>query len=150
MIRIQTEDFEVGSELAAMSAGNGRIGAVVTFTGLVRGGNGADDVQAIELEHYPAMTHRSLEQLEAEARARFDLIDVLIIHRIGHLPAGAQIVLVITSSAHRQAAFDGANFLMDRLKTTAPFWKSETRSGQKKWVDMKDSDIARADRWTTD
>jgi molybdopterin synthase catalytic subunit len=147
MIRVQVQDFDINAEISNLSARSGAAGAIVTFTGLVRGGSGPSDIEAIYLEHYPGMTERALQALEGQARARFDLQDVLIIHRIGQLAVGAQIVLVITISAHRQAAFDAANFLMDRLKTDAPFWKAEISAGKTHWVDMKDGDIARAERW---
>jgi molybdopterin synthase catalytic subunit len=148
MIRVQEEDFDLSQEVDRLLAGRTDVGAVATFTGLVRGGTAPGEISAIYLEHYPAMTVRELERLEAEARTRFDLIDVLIIHRIGRLAAGQRNVLVVTLSAHRKAAFEAAEFLMDWLKINAPFWKAEERDGQAQWVAMKDSDLDRAKRWT--
>lgn len=145
MIRIQHEDFDFGAEVAALQ-GEG-VGAVVSFSGLVRGQGPAGDISAIELEHYPAMTEKSLATIEAEARQRWPLLGVTIIHRVGHLPAGAQIVLVAVSAAHRLAAFEAAAFLMDYLKTRAPFWKKEWRGGEPHWVEAKASDQAAAARW---
>jgi len=149
MIRVfvQAEDFDTGAEVSRLASGGDSVGAAVSFVGVVRGESGGEKLLALQLEHYPGMTERALQALEDQARARYDLQDVLIIHRIGQLAVGAQIVLVITISAHRQAAFDAANFLMDRLKTDAPFWKAEISAGKTHWVDMKDSDIARAERW---
>lgn len=136
MIHVQTEDFDIGDEVAALTQGRSDIGAVVTFSGIVR------DV-ALELEHYPGMTERELARIEAEAQTRWKLQASLIIHRIGKLAPGDNIVLVITASAHRGDAFAAAEFLMDYLKTRAPFWK---REGEK-WVEAKASDDEAASRW---
>ena len=136
MIRIQTEDFDVSNEIAALTKGRSDIGAVVIFSGLVR------DV-TLTLEHYPGMTERELGKIEAEARERWKLQDVSIIHRVGELAPGDNIVLVITASAHRRDAFEAAEFLMDYLKTRAPFWKREGEN----WVEAKASDDEAADRW---
>ena len=136
MIRVQTEDFDVSNEIAALTKGRSDIGAVVTFSGLVR------DV-TLTLEHYPGMTERELGKIEAEARERWKLQDVSIIHRVGELAPGDNIVLVITASAHRRDAFEAAEFLMDYLKTRAPFWKREGEN----WVETKASDDEAAERW---
>jgi molybdopterin synthase catalytic subunit len=147
-VRVQTEDFDVGAEITAMTAGRGDVGAVVTFTGTVRGGTGEGDVAAMTLEHYPGMTERELERIEAEARHRWPLAGVTIIHRVGPLKPGDNIVLVVTASAHRQAAFESAAFLMDYLKTRAPFWKKEARAdGSGDWVDARETDDAAMERW---
>lgn len=146
-IRVQQEAFDTGAEAAALE-GEG-VGAVVTFSGLVRNRCALGEVSAIHLEHYPGMTERALEAIAAEAGERWPLLGVTIIHRIGHLPAGAPIVLVAVSSAHREAAFQAASFLMDYLKTRAPFWKKEWVDGVAHWVDAKASDEAAAGRWDT-
>lgn len=144
-VRIQTEDFDTTAELDALSAGRDDIGALVSFTGLVRGG----DVSTMELEHYPGMTEKALEEIEAEARDRWPLQGVIIIHRVGPLPPGARIVFVATASPHRAAAFEAAEFLMDFLKTRAPFWKKETTAEGARWVDAREADDAAAARWAT-
>ena len=145
-VRVQTEDFDVGAESRALQAD--AVGAIAMFVGTVRGLSSDNGVTAMTLEHYPGMTESELERIEAEARARWRLEDVTIIHRVGRLEAGDQIVLVGTSSAHRQAAFDAAQFIMDFLKTDAPFWKAEERDGKTSWVDARDSDSAARDKWT--
>lgn len=147
MIRVQTGDFDISAEIAALTAGRTDIGAIVTFTGLVRDLNDGDKVSSLELEHYPGMTERELARIEAEARSRWNLQASLIIHRIGKLEPGDNIVLVITASAHRGDAFDAAAFLMDYLKTRAPFWKREGDGTSSKWVDARDSDDTAAKRW---
>tara|TARA_R110000868_G_scaffold163559_2_gene395798 strand:- start:742 stop:1155 length:414 start_codon:yes stop_codon:yes gene_type:complete len=136
MNRVQTEDFDINDEIAALTEGRSDIGAVVTFTGLVR------DV-TLTLEHYAGMTERELDKLEADANARWQLQGVTIIHRIGTLHPADNIVLVVTASKHRKDAFEAAEFLMDYLKTRAPFWK---REGDE-WVEAKDSDDTAAERW---
>jgi molybdopterin synthase catalytic subunit len=136
MIHVQTEDFDIGDEVAALTKGRIDIGAVVTFSGIVR------DV-ALELEHYPGMTERELSRIEAEALARWNLQASLVIHRVGKLAPGDNIVLVVTASAHRGDAFAAAEFLMDYLKTRAPFWKREGEN----WVEAKASDDEAAGRW---
>lgn len=146
MISIQTEDFDTGAEIRALS-GNGQTGAVVSFTGLVRDLASHGAVTAIELEHYPAMTARSLQAIADQAAARWPLLGMRIIHRIGYLAAGEQIVLVVVASAHRQAAFDAAAFIMDFLKSRAPFWKKEYVNGEGHWVDAKESDESALTRW---
>ncbi|MBR9973234.1 molybdenum cofactor biosynthesis protein MoaE [Magnetospirillum sulfuroxidans] len=152
MIRVQADDFDPGAELAAFSAGNGKVGGVCMFLGLVRDYLGdepgaAANVRGMTLEHYPGMTERQLAAIEAEARDRWPLHEVLIIHRYGRLEAGARIVLVATASSHREAAFQSCHFLMDWLKTKAPFWKIEHTDGGDQWVAAKDQDDCAADRW---
>ena len=147
-VRVQTEDFDLGAELAALRAGRRDLGALVSFTGLVRDAPDGSTVSCLELEHYPAMTERALSAIEAEACARWPLQGSLIIHRVGRLEPGAQIMMVATASAHRQAAFEGAEFLMDYLKSRAPFWKKEHgAAGQAQWVDARDSDEQALARW---
>lgn len=136
MIRVQTQDFDIGAEIANLTRGRTDIGAVVTFSGIVR------DVE-LELEHYPGMTERELERIEHEAHARWRLQASLIIHRVGKLAPGDNIVLVVTASAHRGDAFQAAEFLMDYLKTRAPFWKREGEH----WVEARESDDEAAKRW---
>lgn len=144
-ISVQLEDFDIGSEINALKAGNLDIGAVVSFVGTVR--DLADGLTSMTLEHYPAMTMSELTRIADEAQSRWPLEGCRIIHRYGELYPGDNIVLVLTSSAHRQAAFDAANFVMDFLKTNAPFWKKETTSKGSKWVDAKDTDDAALKRW---
>lgn len=149
MIRVQQEDFDPGAELAAFAAGNGKVGGVCMFLGLVRDFMGEGEaVSGMTLEHYPGMTERQLEAIEAEARRRWPLEDALIIHRHGRLEPGDRIVLVATASAHREAAFDACHFLIDWLKTRAPFWKIEHTQAGDVWVEAKESDDAAAERWT--
>ena len=144
MIRVQDSDFDVGREVAALRAGRTDIGAVVTFTGCVRGDGG---LTAMTLEHYPGMTEKALERIEAEAHERWPLQASLIVHRYGRLAPGDNIVLVVTASPHRQAAFEAAEFLMDYLKTEAPFWKLEDGPDGAGWVDARISDDAAKARW---
>lgn len=151
-VRVQREDFDTAAELDHMTAGQTKIGAVVTFTGLVRDfaetqAAAAGAVQRMTLEHYPGMTQRQLETIVAEARQRWPLDDCLVIHRFGELAPGDRIVLVIAASAHRQAAFEACAFLVDWLKTKAPFWKLEEDGGQRRWVEAKSSDDEAASRW---
>ena len=145
-VRVQTDDFDVGAESRVLQADT--VGGIALFVGTVRGLSSDNGVTAMTLEHYPGMTESELERIEAEARARWPLEDVTIIHRVGRLIAGDQIVLVATASAHRKAAFDAAQFIMDFLKTDAPFWKAEERDGKTSWVDARDSDSAARDKWT--
>ncbi len=147
MIRLQTDDFDISAEVGRMTEGRADVGAAVTFTGLVRDMAGGASISSMTLEHYPAMAQKELEAIEAEARRRWDLIDCLIIHRHGELQPGDKIVLVVTLSAHREDAFLAAQFLMDWLKTKAPFWKKEATNDGAKWVAARDSDDAAADRW---
>ena len=144
-VRVQTEDFDVGAESRALQAD--AVGAIALFVGTVRGLSSDNGVTAMTLEHYPGMTESELERIEAEARARWPLEDVTIIHRVGRLEAGDQIVLVGAASPHRQAAFDAAQFIMDFLKTDAPFWKAEERDDKTSWVDARESDDAARSRW---
>ncbi len=150
MIRVQTEDFDIGAEIEALSRGRHDIGGVASFVGLVRDMAGDDKIGAMTLEHYPGMTEKQLAALEADARARWPLDDVLIIHRYGRLEPGARIVLVVTASAHRQAALESCQFLIDWLKTKAPFWKCEDTATGKRWVDARESDDEAAAKWGTD
>lgn len=149
MIRVQAEDFDPGAELARFAAGNGRVGGVCLFLGLVRDlvVAGGDGVSAMTLEYYPGMTEKQLAAIEAEARRRWPLEDVLVIHRHGRLAAGERIVLVATAAAHRAAAFEACQFLMDWLKTKAPFWKVEHTAAGDRWVAAQDADDVLAARW---
>ena len=147
MIKIQQQDFDVGAELAALSANRQDVGAVASFVGLVRDTTGPQKLSAMTLEHYPGMTERQLRQLEMDALKRWPLDRVLIIHRYGRLLPGDRIVLCATASAHREAAFEACAFLMDWLKTKAPFWKLEEIDGQIKWVKAKRADDAAAAKW---
>jgi molybdopterin synthase catalytic subunit len=147
MIRIQSEDFDAGAELKAMTEGRTDIGAVVSFVGLVRDLAGNANISSMTLEHYPGMAERQAADLEAEARKRWPIQDCLIIHRYGTLNPGDQIVLVLVASAHRGAAFEAAEFLIDWLKTKAPFWKREATSDGDAWVNAKEDDDKAADRW---
>jgi molybdopterin synthase catalytic subunit len=146
-VRVQSQDFDVAAEVDKLIAGRTDIGAIVTFTGRVRGDDGG--IVAMTLEHYPGMTETELERIEAEAAARWKLQASLVVHRVGDLEAGENIVLVVTASAHRHDAFEAAGFLMDYLKTRAPFWKKEiTASGEGAWVDARETDQQAAKRWT--
>jgi molybdopterin synthase catalytic subunit len=145
-VRVQREDFDLGAELAALRATAPAIGALVSFTGLVRDMGGA--VAAMELEHYPGMTEKALAAIEAEARGRWPLDACLIVHRFGPLAPGEQIMMVATGSAHREAAFAAAEFLMDYLKSRAPFWKKETGRDGTRWVAARDADEVALGRWT--
>ena len=145
-VRVQTDDFDVGVESRALQAET--VGGIALFVGTVRGLSSDDGVTAMTLEHFPGMTESELERIEAEARARWPLEDVTIIHRVGRLVPGEQIVMVGTASAHRKAAFESAEFIMDFLKTDAPFWKAEERGDETRWVEARDSDDAARDRWS--
>ena len=147
MIRVQHQDFDVGAEIAALRKGRTDVGAIAAFVGLVRDHAGGREVTSMTLEHYPGMTEKELARIEAEARERWPLQGCLIVHRIGQLSPGDNIVLVITLSEHRHAAFEAAQFLMDYLKTTAPFWKSEENGQKRQWVAPRDADDAAAERW---
>lgn len=150
MIIVQERDFEPGEEIAKLTDGRSDVGGVCAFIGLVRDFAGGDQVSEMTLEHYPGMTERQLEAIEKEAHARWPLEASLIIHRYGRLAPGERIVLVATASAHREAAFEACHFLIDWLKTRAPFWKKEAGPGGETWVEAKADDEARAQRWTTD
>lgn len=147
MIKVQEQDFDLQAEVAALIKGKTDIGGVVSFTGLVRDVSEGAKVAAMTLEHYPGMTQKQLAAIEAEACARWPLSASLIIHRYGRLLPGEQIMAVVTASAHRQAAFEAAEFLVDWLKTKAPFWKLESDGAQETWVEARDSDDAAAERW---
>ena len=147
MIRVQAEAFDVGVELTAFTAGRTDIGAVATFLGLVRDLHGDQGIAAMTLEYYPGMTERQLEAIEAEARRRWPLQDCLVVHRHGRLLPGEPIVLVATASAHRAAALESCAFLIDWLKTKAPFWKLEETGEGAHWVEARTEDDAAAARW---
>ena len=146
-VRVQTEDFDTGRELDALTRGRTDVGALASFTGLVRDANDGTRVSAMTLEHYPGMTQKALEDICAQAHSRWDLIDTLVIHRVGALQPGDRIVLVGVTSAHRGDAFTACEFIMDYLKTRAPFWKQVESVRGKTWVDAKQTDDALADRW---
>ena len=148
-VRVQTEDFDIGAEVRQLTRGRTDIGAVVTFTGIVRGteSEGAA-ITSMSLEHYPGMTEAELARVEAEALRRWPLQASLVVHRTGTLAPGDNIVLVVAASPHRHAAFDAAMFLMDYLKSRAPFWKKETGAdGEDHWVDARDCDAHATERW---
>jgi molybdopterin synthase catalytic subunit len=146
-IRVQNEDFDVSAELNKLSAHDKTIGAMVSFVGLVRDINEGQTIQAMSLEHYPGMTEKSLHEIAHEAKARWPLQGITIIHRVGALMPSEQIVLVITASRHRHAAFESADFLMDFLKSKAPFWKKENSAEGDHWVDARESDQIALARW---
>jgi molybdopterin synthase catalytic subunit len=146
VIRVQTHDFDIGAEIAALKAQRTDIGAIVTFTGTVRDQDGT--IGEMTLEHYPGMTEAELARIEQEAQARWPLQASLVVHRTGTLKPGDNIVLVITASAHRDAAFEAAKFLMDYLKTSAPFWKRESGPQGSRWVEAKANDEAARMRWS--
>jgi len=155
VVRVQIEDFDVGAELAALRLGKPEVGAIASFIGIVRdlnvvAGDAGSQVGSLTLEHYPGMTERSLEAICADASSRWSLIDLLLIHRHGTLRPTDQIVLVAASSAHRGNAFDACSFVMDYLKTQAPFWKKETTDRGERWVEARDSDDVAAARWKTE
>jgi len=147
-VRIQKEDFDVSVEIARLREGNPKVGAVASFVGIVRDLNEGDAVASLTLEHYPGMTEKSVEKIVTEARDRWDIYDALVIHRVGVLKPLEQIVLVVVSSAHRGESFKACEFLMDYLKTRAPFWKKEQTPDGGRWVDARASDDAAAERWT--
>jgi molybdopterin synthase catalytic subunit len=146
-VRIQTEDFDLSTEIAALRAGRAGVGAVVSFVGTVRDINQGTGVSSLTLEHYPGMTDKSLQEIVAQAKSRWQLEEVLVIHRVGPLLPLEQIVLVAVSSAHRGEAFEACEFVMDWLKTRAPFWKKEATPQGERWVDARESDDAAAARW---
>ena len=147
MIRVQRENFDLSAEIAALTRGKTGIGGVVSFIGLVRDVSDGVPVAAMTLEHYPGMTEKQLAAIELDACARWPLSASLIIHRYGRLDPGEQIMAVVTASAHRQAAFEAAEFLVDWLKTKAPFWKLESDGNAENWVAARESDDAAAERW---
>jgi molybdopterin synthase catalytic subunit len=146
-VRVQTEDFDLSTEVRQLRAGRPDVGAVATFIGTVRDINEGASVAEMELEHYPGMTEKALEDIVARARARFNLADALVIHRVGPLLPQEQIVLVVTLSAHRGEAFAACEFIMDYLKSEAPFWKKEQTPGGARWVDARVADDAALQRW---
>ena len=146
-IRVQAGAFDPGAEVNAMQAANAGVGAVVSFVGYVRDFNDGHDVAGMFLEHYPGMTEKALAGISAEAEQRWPLLKLEVIHRVGALEPGEPIVFVGVASAHRQAAFEACEFVMDYLKTRAPFWKKEHTADGPRWVDGRSSDHAAADRW---
>ena len=146
-VRVQEEAFDVGQELAALTSGCVDVGAVASFVGLVRDRNDGQGISAMTLEHYPGMTQSALEEIVEQAKSRWDLLDVLVVHRYGRLVPGDPIVLVLVSSAHRGEAFSACEFVMDFLKTSAPFWKKEVTPDGARWVDARETDAAAAQRW---
>src|SRR5215470_3334701 len=147
-IRIQKADFDVAQEIAALSKGRTDVGAVVSFTGICRGTEGSEPIAALTLEHYPEMAQAEIKRHAEEAIARWPLQGLTVIHRFGRITPGQNIVLVVTASKHRHAAFEAASFLMDYLKTSAPFWKQEESAKGKGWVEARANDDAAAARWT--
>jgi molybdopterin synthase catalytic subunit len=146
-VRVQREDFDAGHEIARMRDGDLGIGAIASFIGTVRDVNDAAPITGMTLEHYPGMTEAALEEIVADARRRFDIRGALVIHRVGALAPGDQIVLVVVTSAHRGMAFDACRYVMDILKTRAPFWKKERIPGGERWVEARASDDEAARRW---
>jgi molybdopterin synthase catalytic subunit len=146
-VRLQREDFDIGAEIARMTAGRTDIGAVASFTGICRGSEG---VVAMTLEHYPGMAEAEIQRHVEEARSRWPLSGVTVVHRYGRLQPGENIVLVVATSSHREAAFAAAEFLMDYLKVSAPFWKKEERAGGDGWVEARHTDAVAAERWTAE
>ncbi len=147
MIKVQQEDFDIGAEIAALTDGNHNVGGLAMFVGLVRDLAPQGKISAMSLEHYPGMTEKRLTEIAADAKARWPLEGVLIIHRYGRLEPGDRIVLVAATSAHRQAALDACAFLIDWLKTKAPFWKLEESAAGATWVDARESDDHAAAKW---
>ena len=146
-IRIQEKDFDLGAEIAALRKGDPRVGAVVSFLGTVRDMNEGSEIQELTLEHYAGMTEKALEEILSQAKSRWDIYQALVIHRIGPLLPEDQIVLVAVTSAHRGEAFAACEFIMDYLKTAAPFWKKEETPDGSKWVDARVTDAAAMARW---
>lgn len=149
-ISVQTHDFDIGREVEDLRVADGGIGAIVTFSGLVRDYHDGHEVSGLFLEHYPGMTENSLRDIATQARARWSLRGITIIHRIGELRAGDQIVFVAVASSHRSDAFAAGEFIMDYLKTRAPFWKKSLQSDGEHWVDARDSDESAAARWRSE
>ena len=149
IVRIQREPFDAAAEASKLTRGRNDVGALVTFSGICRGEEAGEPIAALTLEHYPGMAEAEIERHVEEAKARWPLMGVTVIHRHGRIAPGEDIVLVATASSHREAAFAAAEFLMDFLKTRAPFWKLVEKSGEKTWIDAKQSDDAAAGRWKT-
>lgn len=147
MIKVQQEEFDIGAEIARLTDGNSSVGGMACFVGLVRDVAGGDTVESMTLEHYPGMTERQLEKIEAEAHERWNLLDTLIIHRYGKLAAGDRIVMVATTSEHRRDSLESCQFLIDWLKTKAPFWKLESTSKGEHWVEAREEDRISEERW---
>ncbi len=147
-IRIQQADFDVAKEIAALTNGRTDIGAVVSFSGICRGSEGGDEIAALTLEHYPEMAEAEIKRHADEATSRWPLDGLTVIHRFGRIRPGENIVLVVTASKHRQAAFQAAEFLMDYLKTSAPFWKREESATGASWIEAREHDDAAAARWS--
>jgi len=148
-VRIQAKDFDAGAEIAALRRDNPRIGAVASFIGVCRDANDGDAVTKMTLEHYPGMTEKALDNIIAEAKLRWEVMDVLVVHRVGELRPTDQIVLVIVTGAHRGEAFSACEFIMDYLKTRAPFWKKEETLQGARWVEARTSDDEAAERWNS-
>jgi molybdopterin synthase catalytic subunit len=146
-VRVQTDDFDAGAEIAQLRLADRGIGAIAVFVGTVRDVNGDATVSALTLEHYPGMTEAALAEIVDAAKARFDVRDVLVVHRVGTLVPGDQIVLVVVTSGHRGMAFQACEYVMDFLKTRAPFWKKEQRPDGERWVEARASDDEAASRW---
>lgn len=146
-VRVQTDDFDVGAEIARLRAADRGIGAIAAFVGTVRDVNDDATISKLTLEHYPGMTEAALAEIVDAAKARFDIRDVLVVHRVGALVPGDQIVLVVVTGAHRGMAFDACEYVMDFLKTQAPFWKKEQRPDGERWVEARASDDEAASRW---
>lgn len=146
-VRVQTEDFDVGAEIARLRANNPAIGAVASFIGVVRDVNDDAEVVSMTLEHYPGMTEKALEAIVEQARARWNVDDLLVVHRVGRLAPTDQIVLVVATGAHRGEAFAACEFVMDYLKTEAPFWKRESTAAGERWVDARETDDDARRRW---
>jgi molybdopterin synthase catalytic subunit len=146
-VRVQTEDFDAGREIALLRQGNAQVGAVAVFVGVVRDMNDGNAVAGMTLEHYPGMTEKAIAEIIEQAKARWNIFDVLVVHRIGQLKPTDQIVLVVVSSAHRGEAFAACEFVMDYLKTRAPFWKKEQSPQGARWVESRASDDMAAERW---
>jgi molybdopterin synthase catalytic subunit len=146
-VRVQVEDFDAGAQIAALRAGDARVGAIAAFVGTVRDVNDDANVRMLTLEHYPGMTERALQAIVDEAKSRFDIYDALVIHRVGELAPTDQIVLVAVTRAHRGQAFDACRFVMDYLKTRAPFWKKERTPDGSRWVEARTSDDDAAAQW---
>jgi molybdopterin synthase catalytic subunit len=146
-VRVQQADFDLGAEITAMRRGNPKIGAIAAFIGLVRDVNDGDNVAIMSLEHYPGMTEKALDTIITQAKARWDILDALVVHRVGELRPTDQIVIVAVSSAHRGDAFAACEFIMDYLKTEAPFWKKEQTGQGTRWVEARASDETAAARW---
>jgi molybdopterin synthase catalytic subunit len=146
-VRIQTADFDAGAEITALRGSDPKVGAVASFIGVCRDANDGDAVSTMTLEHYPGMTEKALEKIVAEAKSRWKVMDVLVVHRVGELKPADQIVLVVVTGAHRGEAFAACEFIMDYLKTRAPFWKKEQTPQGARWVEARASDGEAAQRW---